>query len=145
MSIKIELDLSDVMSDYLADCRGSEYGVEEGVSIEKVILGAIIQEVKYSYKETIKEVIKEIVDSEVKTRHYNFARTILGGVLDEIIDEDEIRKETKRRINNFVGREVITLTKESIDEAIAPHLKRIEEKVESEVKRSVGKALRSIS
>lgn len=143
MSIKIELDLKDIMNDYLADCRGSEYEVEEGTPIEGAIFHSLVMEVKDRYKDVVKDAIKEIVNSEIRERYRTLAGPILRDVLDEMINESEVKELMETRIKNIANREMKDIILKTADEALEPHLEQIKSKTKLAVKCSIKDVLSS--
>lgn len=146
MSLKIELDLDldDVVGDYLADANiDADLGIctYDCTPIEKIIISTIVSDVRNLFKGKIEEIMKDLVHRQMRVEVSAYAKSIVGELVGEMIDRDKIKESLKSKIRWHVQSNSREIMDAEIDEALTPLAGKIKNEVQSKVDRAIKEAL----
>ena len=144
LKIELDLDLDDVVGDYLADANiDADLGIctYDCTPIEKIIISTIVSDVRSLFKGKIEEIMKDLVHRQMRVEISSYAKSIVGEVVSEMIDKDKIRESLKSKIRWHIQTNSREIVGTEIDEALTPLTGKIKIEVQSKVDRAIKEAL----
>ena len=144
LKIELDLDLDDVVGDYLADANiDADLGIctYDCTPMEKIIISTIVSDVRSLFKGKIEEIMKDLVHQQMRVEISAYAKSIVGEVTSEMIDKGKIKESLKSKIRWHVQSSSRGIIDAEIDEALTPLTSNIEKEVRSKVDRAIKEAL----